>query len=97
MDRWTRDLSLALRKLLRAPGSTAIVVLTLALGLGASTGVFTVFNVLVLDPLPFRDSDSDTLVRLLETVETSGQGATRSFRIGARRSSMRSPLPSPRT
>ncbi len=56
------DLKIAFRALARAPGFVAVAVLTLAVGIGASTAVFTVVNGVLLKPLPFDDPDE--LVRI---------------------------------
>src|SRR5688572_4908726 len=52
-----RDLRLGFRFLRRAPGFAATAVLTLALGIGATTALYTVVNAVLLEPLPFPDSN----------------------------------------
>lgn len=60
-----KELRQSLRSLRRNPGMTAMAVLMLALGIGASSTIFSVFETVLLRPLPFRDSH-----RLVELVST---------------------------
>jgi putative ABC transport system permease protein len=52
-----RDLQYGCRMLARSPGFTLAAILTLGLGIGANTAVFSVINSVVLEPLPFKDPD----------------------------------------
>ena len=57
LDAFGQDVSFAIRTLGRQKAWTAVAVLTLALGIGANTAVFSIVNSLLLHPLPYRNSD----------------------------------------
>ncbi|GMV23552.1 MAG: hypothetical protein AMXMBFR57_35010 [Acidimicrobiia bacterium] len=73
LDELRQDLSAAWRSSRGSPGFTALVLLTIALSLGANAAIFGVVNVTLFTPLPF-DPDN-TLVRVRETRVTPGSGA----------------------
>ncbi len=71
METLTKDIRYAIRSLIRYPTFTLIATLTLALGIGANTAIFSVVNALLLRPLPFTQPDK--LMQVWETTVKDGQ------------------------
>jgi len=70
MGVFLQDARFAIRTLLKRPGFAAVIILTLALGIGANTAIFSVLNGVVLRPLQFEDPDE--LVMVWETRMETG-------------------------
>ena len=66
-----RDMRHAVRQLIRVPGFSVVGILTIAVGIGATTAMFSVVNGVLLRPLPYPHSDR--LVRVFEVVPRFGR------------------------
>lgn len=79
LDALLRSIRHACRGLVRTPAFTATVVLTLAVGIGANTAVFSAIDAVLLRPLPFPDPDR--LVQLTQVTQSRGETQTAAIRL----------------
>lgn len=77
LDQLRQDVRYGLRTLARNPGFTTVAILTLALGIGLTTAVFSVMNAVLLRPLPYADGERLVLVR--ETFRGIGNASVGHF------------------
>src|SRR5436190_24370543 len=73
MEALITDLQYGVRGFLKRPGFAVIAIITLALGIGANTALFSVVYVVLLRPLPYANQDQLTLVWLKGVKEAGGE------------------------
>src|SRR5262245_48775545 len=76
IENLAQDLRYAIRTLIRNPVFSVIVLLTLTIGIGSTTAIFSVVHALLLKPLPYPDSDRLVRLVIIQTPGPPGQPST---------------------
>ena len=76
LDMLARDLRYAIRIFRRSPGSTATAVVSLAVGIAAATGLFSIVNAALLNPFPFADINRIVRLDMIDKGKPRGLGVT---------------------
>lgn len=79
LERFAQDLLYGLRSFRKTPTFTVVVVLTLALGIGATSAIFSIVNAVLLQPLPYKDSNRLMMI-LVHPVHNPGAHAFDTYR-----------------
>ncbi len=76
METLGQDIRYALRNLRKAPGFAVVAVLTLALGIGASTAIFSILENILMEPFPYPDADRYMSIQIHDTERNEPGGRT---------------------
>ena len=76
-ENWTRDFRYALRVIARKPGFASTIVLTLALGIGSTSTIFSLIDIVLIRPLPYPDSERLVVVSESRTPIRASRPASR--------------------
>src|SRR5437763_14815561 len=74
MDTFFQDVRYGIRMLMKSPAFTVVAVITLALGIGANTAIFSVLDAVMLRPLPFPHADRLVSVQEMDLRKAHGAG-----------------------
>ena len=74
METFWQDIRLAVRNLIKSPGFAIVAVLTLALGIGASTAIFSVIENVLMEPFPYTDAQRLMTVQIHDTEQNRPGG-----------------------
>lgn len=79
MESLGQDIRYAVRNLVKAPGFAIVAVVTLALGIGASTAIFSILENILMEPFPYPDAQRYMIIQIHDTERNQDEGGKTSF------------------